>query len=1281
MRKLFIAIITLLPVIVLSQIKGDITLNWLSKKEMFYGNFKVNIPQFSSSSFHYDEYNKTLLFTAKIDDVIAFDSADIQISNISYESILVNELGDLAIENIPSKVIAQVMITNSRNLKQAFIHVSPIVKDQFGFKRILSFSYEIISNKNSKRETSRSSSKSNTASIFNSVLSNGSWFQFYVEKSGVYKISKRFLEQLGLKVDSVDPRKLKIYGNGGRMLPLLNKTDYPNDLIENAIKVIGESDGKFDNDDYILFYAEGTDTWNEESQTNLNLYDKKSFYYITVGSTSGKRIKPLEEPVENSTIDLTSFDDYQFHEVDLINIARLGRQWFGESFEVKNEQEFSFNFPNIDNSIPMSIMLKAASAAFTPTSFSVTANGKTIGNMSFPILSSASATQFFTNTLPDNTNFTAEENIKISLNYNNNAVPGSKGYLDYIILRAKRKLRGYGKQFLFQQDKPILNSSIVNYKISNAKEINQIWDITDIYNVTRIENAGNEQISFKANLENIRKYVALDPSDYYTPLIGTKSKITNQNLKGTLFKNNDGQFQDLDYVIISPSFLIMQAEKLANFHRNHSKLNVKVIPLEQIYHEFSSGKQDIAAIRNCIKYVYENASSTETKLKYVNLFGDASFDYQGRIVNNTNVVPIYHALNSTSSGESSFTSDDFFGLMDGSEGNIISYFGGIDIAVGRMLVNDTKQAEEMVTKIIDYHDAKSSGSWRNNFVLIADDSDIAFDASLQNRQDKLATIINNEKPFLNINKIFLDSYTQEASAGGSRYPKARTDFFNAFEKGALVFNYLGHGGEDGLSSERIWEKSDGQNLSNQFKYPLFITITCEFSRFDNPFRPTAGEYTYWNPKGGAIAMITTVRSIGQSSAENFNDRFTKNLVSDATKKNVSIAETLRTSKNENPNSSTNVVFYIGDPALMLAIPKPKVKLTKVNDLPIAQDVESFKSLSKMKLSGEITDEFDTILTNYSGEVSTTVFDKNLSKTTYNNDGFSPPIKFDILGETIFRGNASVVNGKFEFSFVVPRDIRVPVANGRISFYAKKNNSIENHSGYNASIKIGGINENAVTDNISPEVKLYMNDENFVSGGITNNSPFLFAILSDENGINTASGIGHDIIAIIDGDNKNPLILNDYYQTKLDDFTNGTIRFPLRNLSPGLHTITFKAWDVYNNPVSSEIEFTVIGEDELKLSNVLNYPNPFVNYTEFWFTHNKPFEPLEAQIQVMTITGKVVWTKNQVINTEGFLSKDITWDGKDDFGDKIGKGVYIYKLTVKSMLSKGKSEKYEKLVIL
>ncbi len=1278
MKQALILYFFLLPIISFSQINGSFTIDWKEKKEMNFGESKMIIPYFSGNAFRFDSSKKSITLMLHLDQTNASGGASVQISNVIYESISAADLGDLSQKSIAEKPDETLKSASSRGQRQIFLLLNPIIKEGNSFKRIKSFTYSV---NNLTARTSGSTSFQKTAAISNSVLASGDWYRFYVEKSGVYKISRSFLQSLGFDPSKVDPRRIKIYGNGGRMLPLANDTYYPEDLTENAVQVIGENDGTFNNEDYILFYAEGIENWNTESQTNINLYDTKSYYYITASGGDGKRIANFNQPSANTTLELNTFDDYQYHEIDQTNIAHLGRQWLGESFDINQEQEFSFSFPNIEAFVPVKIEINTAAAAYTPTSFSIAANGQNIGTINFNALPTSSETKYYNGKLQSNTTFTGTENTKIKLTYNNNGVPGSKGYLDYINIIAKRKLLGTGKQFKFRYDAAASSIGVVNYTIGNASSISQIWDITDLYNITKIENTNQSTISFKAALCEVRKYIAVEPSDYYTPLKDNQPKIANQNLKGTLLKNNQNSFQDLDYIIISPKSLASQAEKLAVFHRNYSNLNVKVITLENIFQEFSSGKQDIAAIRNCIRYIYENASSPEKRIRYVNLFGDASYDYKDRISNNTNIVPIYHSLNSNTTGESSFASDDFYALMDADEGNIISFFGGIDIAVGRMLVSDNAQASEMVNKVLEYHDTKSYGNWRNNFVLVSDDSDQSSDASLQARQNNLADVIATEKPFFNIDKILLDSYTQEASAGGSRYPKARTDFFDAFEKGALVFNYLGHGGEDGLASERIWEKSDGQNLNNQYKYPLFITITCEFSRFDDPTRPTAGEYTYWNPKGGAISMLTTIRSIGQFNAENFNDSLSKNLLSYGSNQYNTIAETLRISKNENPSSSSNVIFYIGDPALMLAIPKPRINLTKVNDILVSQPLPDFKSLAKIKISGEITDENNNLLSSYNGELATAIFDKMITSATLNNDGYSPSMPFKTLGETIFRGNASVTNGQFEFSFVVPRDIRIPVDNGRISFYAKKNQALENQNGYNTAIKIGGINENAPQDNISPKVKLYMNDETFVSGGITNESPFLLAFLEDENGINTASGIGHDIIAVLDGDVSNPYILNDYYQTKLDDYTNGNLRFPFRNLAPGLHTISFTAWDVYNNPVTSEIQFTVVGDDSLTLSHVLNYPNPFSTYTQFWFSHNKPYEPLDVQVQVMTITGKVVWTKNQIVTTEGFLSREITWDGKDDFGDKIGKGVYIYKLTVKSNLTNKKAEKYEKLVIL
>jgi hypothetical protein len=1267
---LFISIATF------SQQKGDISLVWLDKSELSYGSFKYNIPQIKSENFSFDHSKRAVFYTLNLPQTGIIDENSLQITNVIYEDISIADLGDLNSKNIPNSINASLKSSLSRDKIFAFISISPIIKKEDGYKKVISFSYNFSNNIASRNPQETN----NISQISNSVLASGDWFRFYVEKSGVYKISKDFLKSLGFNVN-VDPRKIKIYGNGGRMLPLLNSTNYPNDLAENAIQFIGETDGVFNDNDFILFYAEGIDNWNEESQTNSNLFASKSYYYVTVTGDLGKRIQNFTQPTQTSTLNITTFDDYQFHEADLINIVRAGRQWFGEAFNINNIQEFTFEVPNAVTTSPANLNVIVGSNAYNATSFKVESNGQLVGNINLSALSAGSGTELNIASLPANTTIAAANTIKIKLTYDNAGVPSSNGYLDNIILRSKRNLTGYGKQFRFQYNGTNALSGIASYQFNSASGISNVWDITDIYNVTNIDNANQSNFSFKVPLGDTRKYIAIDYADLYSPSKENSTRIANQNLKGTIFKNNQGVFQDIDYLIVTPAFLKPQADKLATFHSNYSRLNVKTVTLESIYEEFSSGKQDIAAIRNFIKYIYFNASDPSKRIKYVNLFGDASFDYKNRIPNNSNIVPIYHALNSTTGGEASYTSDDFFGYMDPTEGNIAYFFGGIDIAVGRMLVSTNTQAEEMINKVFEYNDLKSYGNWRNNYVAISDDSDKSSDASLQFRQNQLADRIVLEKPFINLKKVLLDSYVQETSAGGNRYPKAREDIFNAFEKGALVFNYLGHGGEDGLTGERIWEKSDGQNLSNQYKYPLFITITCDFSRFDNPYRPTAGEYTYWNPKGGAISMVTTTRSIGQGSAEFFNDKLSEYLFSYGSNQYTSIAEALRLAKNSNPSSSSNVVFYIGDPALMLSIPKPKIRLTKVNDIPVTGAIPDFKSLAYVKLSGEVTDENNNILPTYNGELAINIFDKNIIKTTFNNDGNSPSINFNTLGETIFRGNATVVNGQFEFGFVVPRDIKIPVGNGRVSFYSKKNSEFIDNSGVDTSIKIGGINTLAAADTTPPSVKLYMNDQTFVYGGITNASPFFLAYLEDENGINTASGIGHDIVAILDGNESEPYIINDYYETELDNYKKGKLRYPFRNLAPGIHTIIFKAWDVYNNPISAEIQFVVVSDDSMTLTNVLNYPNPFVNYTQFWFTHNHPYEPLEVQVQVMTITGKIVWTTNQVVYTDGFLSREITWDGKDDFGDRIGKGVYVYKLTVKSTLTNQQSEKFEKLVIL
>lgn len=1289
MKKYLLLILLLGSFFCFSQQREQLVVEWKPAEKFYIDSIPFFIPQFKIENLEFNPVDKTLLFRKRISVQAPVDQNSLVISNLVYETITKEALKDLSFTKLPSQLNATINYTVGRDIQSAILTFSPIVKEGEVVKKVKSFSYSF----SNAPAVNRASAARNA--IVNSALASGDWYRFYIEKSGVYRLSKNFLQQLGFDTN-VDPRRIKIYGNGGRMVPLLNSVAYPMDVEENAVQVIGEEDGSFDSDDYVLFYAEGVDIWNDDSDTSVNLYDSKSYYYVTSQGGNGKRISLAAQPASPADMVFTTFDDYQYYEVDKTNVGRLGRKWVGENFNIENIQSFDFNFPNLATSVPVKIKVNTVSASYGISSFKIKANNQELSTVSFPALDPnvhvAAYEKIFEGTFTS-----SSPNVSVRLEYDNGGVPSSNGYLDNIVLVAKRSLQGYGQQFLFRNDLAGSNIGVGEYQLSAASAISQVWDVTDIYNVSKIENSGQANLSFKAVLGEVRKYVAVDLSNAYTPPSQSSTRIANQNLKGTVFKNDLGIDVDVDYIIITPASLKAQAEKLANFHRNYSQLNVKVVELPLIYQEFSSGKQDIGAIRNFIKYVYfNNPSYPNNKIRYVNLFGDASFDYKNRIFGNTNVVPVFESFfrvtpNSSATSVNfsnyfTFMSDDFYALMDDGEGTMETV-EDLDIAVGRMLVNSPEQADQMVNKIIEYHDEKSFGRWRNRYVIISDDAENTTDATLQQNLDNLAEVLYAAKPFMNVKKIHSDSYVQVTAAGGERYPSVNEDFINELESGGLVFNYFGHGGEDGLAQERLFDKAAAQNLKNQYRYPLFVTITCEFTRFDNPFRPTAGEYMFWNKSGGAVALVTTTREIGISTGENINQVLNSKLFAFGSNNYESIAEALRQTKNQTAFRDCNVVFCVGDPALKLAIPKPKIRLTKINDVPVSQPTDTLKALSYVKLTGEVVDEFDNLQSGYNGDLAVQIFDKNLNRSTLGNDFTMDSgnqliiMNFVTLGETIFRGNAAVTNGQFEFGFIVPRDIRIPVGTGRISFYAKNNQPLGDNTGYDLTVKVGDINTNAVADNLPPRIRLFMNDRSFVSGGITNASPIFLADLEDENGINTASGIGHDIVAILDGDENNPYILNDYYETEPDDYTKGKVRFPFRNLAKGLHTLTLKVWDVYNNFATAEIQFIVMGDEEVSLTNVLNYPNPFVSYTEFWFSHNRPFETLDVQVQIMTITGKVVKTINQSVTTEGFLSREIKWDGKDDFGDRIGKGVYVYKLTVKSLSTNKTAEKIEKLVIL
>ena len=1108
--------------------------------------------------------------------------------------------------------------------------------------------------------------------VNNSVFANGNWFKFSVDTTGVFKIDKTLLQQIGISTNNLNPKKIHIYGNGGNLLPEFNGDFRYDDLQENAIYIEGEEDNSFDTNDYILLYAKGPHSWEVDINTNnvshkQNIYSDKAYYFITVNDNNGKRIQSASSLTGIPVTQLTSFNDYIFYENETTNLFAAGRKWLGEDFSVENQQTFQLPFPNSVQNEPLNIKVRAVAVSGITSSMQVNVNSQDLFNLNFGAISSGSTLASDRAGSESITNSSAI--VDVTLDFNNGGNPSARAYLDYIEVSGKKQLKVDDFQFSFRSFEAANTSGIVEYQIQNSQNIFQIWEVSDPTNVSNIANESSSTIfSFKVNGGDLKEYIVIHQNDFYIPKALSNARVENQNLHA---------LKDINYLLITSNEFTEQAQRIANYHIENSGLTVQVVILDKIYNEFSSGSKDITGIRDFIKHIYETNSTDDTKLKYVCFFGDASYDYKDRILANNNIVPVYLSDQSYNLA-SSYVTDDFFGMLEDSEGTM-SASHSIDVATGRIPVSTQQQATDVVNKILRDYNVDSFGDWRNNVTLLADDIDANSDISIQPGVEIIADDIKVNKPVFNINKIYADAYVQQNSSGGERYPTVKAAITTAIETGTLVFDYFGHGGEDGFAQERFLDIPQVKGFDNENTLPLFITLTCEFSRFDNPTRISAGEFAFWNTTGGAASMITTTREVFISVGQAFNKRLMAILL-EFNNEDLTIAESLVKTKNNYSNFQKFFIYYFGDPVKKLAIPKPNIRITKMNGVDITQLLDTLKALSKVSFEGVITDNLNNILTDFNGNLSTTVYDKPIDKSTLDNDNFGIIEVFDSQESKLFRGLASVENGNFSFEFIVPRDVKITYGKGKLSFYAT--DATFDKSGFNSDIIVGGINENAPEDTIGPEIQLFMNDESFLDGANTNASPNLIAKLADLSGINTSvTAVDHDIVGILDGDESNPIILNDFYQTELDDFTRGKVVFRLRDLSVGPHTLKLKAWDTYNNSSETILNFVVVSDTNISLDNVLNYPNPFVNYTEFWFNHNKPNESLQVQVQIFTISGKLIKTINQKVQTTGNLSRNISWNGLDDFGNRIGKGVYVYKLKVTSTVSNISSEKYEKLVIL
>lgn len=1106
-----------------------------------------------------------------------------------------------------------------------------------------------------------------------SKLSDGDIYKFSISQNGVHKISASFLKELGIDVANINPKNIQLLGNGGRRLPEIIATDRIDDLAENAIFISGESDGSFDDEDFILFYATGPKPVVKASDNLYRIdnspYTEKAYYFIKLGNTQGKRIQN-QTSLASASYTTNSFLDCQRYELDKVNLLDLntsseggGNEWYGELFKVDKVKSFSdkFSFKNVIKDKEATIKIRFASYSKVQTSMSATVEGKMM-QTSFDgkpgTWDDVSSIRNLSTTF-----FPKGDNLAITLNYNTTNVGDATGYLDYIEINAYRKLQYDGTPLTFGSLSKEM-AEATTFEITNNDGDLIIWDVSVPTSPQKQAWSQSGSLAkFSINTNTVKRFTAfrLD-NDFFAPT--AMGKIENQNVHG---------IEKADFIIVYHESLRAEAEKLALHRQTQSGMNVVVVDVDDIFNEFSSGALDPTAIRDFVKMVYDR----DPDLRYLLLMGDGSYDHKNIAQRdpNYNLVPVRE----TESGikkVNTFPSDDYYGLLSDDEGNQLT--GSLDIAVGRITAETPEVANAIVEKIIHYDTSPEVlKPWRTQLVCIGDDAD---GGTHMRQANETADVTEKDHPSFVAKKVLLDAFAQVPAPYGERFPEASKQINDAILKGTLVMNYFGHGGANGLAQERVitlQSISKWKNIKNHL--PLVITASCSTAGFDDPSIKTFGEELLKNPTGGAIALFSTVRPVYAHTNESLIDAtYPEIFITDNGKKRP-VGEILRVGKNKtNTGVNGRKFLLLGDPSMPIAIPDNNSVVTdKINGIdPKVVDSIGIQSLTKVTIEGHIGNPQGQLMNDFNGKVYVSIFDKEIERKTLGQDSY--PMAYTTPKGIIFKGNATVKNGKFEFAFVVPKDV-ASQGFGRINYYASDLVS-KDAAGYEKKLFIGGSGGAIIVDNTPPVVELFMNDEKFVDGGKTNDHPIIFAKLSDDNGINiSGSGIGHDLTATIDGDIK---VANDYYEANADDYTQGEMHYPLEGLALGEHTIEVKAWDVANNSGSSKITFIVAESGGGALEHVLNYPNPFTDNTTFQFEHSL-LGAAKVRIDIYSVDGKIIKTIDQDIQSEGFRVSDISWDGKDEYGDPLARGVYIYKVKLISLENEENTTTsgFEKLVIM
>lgn len=1253
--------------------------------------------------------------------------------NMVYEPFSVADAKLFDISKLPAGPEAQ--LVTGIEMKQAvtFLRLRPVRRGpQSGQpERLISFDYRYT-------PTGAGVAARGTASTRNyashSVLQSGDWYKLGVaengnSKSGIYKLDKSALSKLGLPT-SLNPNNLHLYGNAMGILPQANSVFRPDDLTENEVLFVGNSDNMLDDNEYFLFYSPGAHTWAAQGgmfRHRNNIYTDTAYYFVKVDARPGKRVTTKAAvPATGQPTSITNFTYRDFYEHDLVNLLHSGRNWVGEGFQAGSNKEFVLGgVSDLVANSPVRVATNLLASSSVGSSFQITLNGQGVGTQFIPNRSGQPySPDAITTSETNQVSLSAPgTELRLGLTYNSND-PGASGYLDFFDINAERLLKLNGAQMDFRTLTNVGPRAQNRYVFAGLPTGAVVWDVTNPRHPQAVTLDGGN--SFIANSDTVREFVALQPGgDFSDHPVRAFGKVANQDLHAL---NSTVGTPMVDLVIVTHPAFIAQANQLAAHRTTHDNLKVVVATPGQIYNEFGSGGQDVSAIRDFMKMLYDRAPAG--KSMQLLLFGDASYDYKSDPSNdknaepgwwktqrvpfktdadfdafNQNYVPTYESRESQSPysypgfyGSASYSSDDFYALLDDNEGewdeqNIASEL--YDIGVGRLPVrmpkgelHNTTQAQQVVNKLIGYDASAAYGKWRNRITLMADDGNgnIFIDSNIGS--DGIANIIQSTAPVYNVHKVYLDLYAQQAVAAGQRSPDATRAIDQSVEQGSLIVNYLGHGGPKGMADEQIVTNASVLALRNPNNLTFFTTGTCDFSTFDNPDFTSAGEQSLIdNATGGAVGLFTTTRVVEAGLNAGLNQRYFNRVLQPINGRMPNIGTIVMMSMNDFQAGGINNRNYslLADPSMVLAYPKQTVLLDSVRQR-IGKDwvnADTLHALSRIRLHGQLLNN-GTLNSTFTGRAQVTIYDKPTTVKTLGNEPDDTSVPVSIQESVVYGGQADVVNGKFSLVFVVPKDINYQVGMGKISLYASDGTRSIDANGYQPRL-IGGAARNAPEDNQPPRINLFMDSRAFAFGGLTGQTTTLLADLADENGINTTgTGIGHDITAILDHDPNKLLVLNESYVSSVGDFTSGNVKNLFKDLSTGPHSLTVKAWDTYNNSSEKEIEFVVAQDVKLALDHVLNYPNPFAHSTTFFFDHNQAgSEPdnLDVQVQIFTVAGHLVRTLNAMVPSTVAHQQSISWNGRDDYDDQLARGVYVYRLTVRSQRNNTVASKYEKLVIL